>query len=225
MALELVIFDMDGTIVRYDGHFQSSWDALGAATGVGERWKELLKVYINQPDLYGEWFAKNCRCLEGKPVKPALEKILPPPYTPGFKQFCKYLKTREIKTGIISSGVNLVADYIKKEVGLDFVVVNELHIEDGTFLGTGIEHVPLAGKYKVVKETLSTLGIPSTSVAYFGDSYFDVPVWREMGYPFGVNLISKDLAAEVWEHFSNFRAALTFFRNTFPPKLPSPPIN
>ena len=29
VTIKAVIFDMDGTLVQYDGPFQSSWDAIG----------------------------------------------------------------------------------------------------------------------------------------------------------------------------------------------------
>ena len=34
--IEMIVFDMDGTIVQYDNRFKSSWHALFDAYGMGE---------------------------------------------------------------------------------------------------------------------------------------------------------------------------------------------
>ncbi|MBI4983544.1 haloacid dehalogenase-like hydrolase [Candidatus Woesearchaeota archaeon] len=93
--------------------------------------------------MYEEWFQKNCGILEGIPVELVCKQIFPPPYTPGLREFCAYLHKEKVKRGIVSSGVDLVASRIKKDMGLDFVIANELRVINGKFSGDGIEKVPL----------------------------------------------------------------------------------
>lgn len=92
MALELLLFDMDGTLVCYlESSFHSSWDALGFAAGKKEEWLKNVDYYYPRPELYEEWIQENCKLLKGISVGETLEKILPPPYLPGTKDFFSYI--------------------------------------------------------------------------------------------------------------------------------------
>ncbi|MBC7093134.1 hypothetical protein H5T53_03895, partial [Candidatus Bipolaricaulota bacterium] len=47
--IRAVLFDLDGTLVRYQGvAFESSWGAIGIAAGVGREWDALLARYRGQ---------------------------------------------------------------------------------------------------------------------------------------------------------------------------------
>src|SRR3989338_8975268 len=109
---DAVLMDMDGTIVRYESSsFHSSWDAMGEAAGMKEKWDQMLAYYYprsNDPKTYREWFDANCQTLKGVSVQSVSDKIFPPPYTPGFFEFCAYFTAQKIPIGIISSGVDLV---------------------------------------------------------------------------------------------------------------------
>ena len=51
--LDAVIFDLDGTLVRYHGvDFESSWGAVAAAAGVAERSQQLLRQYFPRKEAY-----------------------------------------------------------------------------------------------------------------------------------------------------------------------------
>ncbi|MBI2151415.1 HAD family phosphatase [Candidatus Woesearchaeota archaeon] len=212
MQLDLVIFDLDGTIVRYDGLFQSSWMGLGQALGLEKEWKELTDYYLPRKEIYSEWFTKQVATLRGLEVQPALDKILPPPYALGFMQFNDYLQERGIRRGIVSSGLSLVADYVKGQAGMEVALASELEIEEGFFTGYGLEHVHLHEKGRVVSEVIARLGVNPCRVAYFGDSEHDVPAWNAVSWPFGINLNKESLKDEVAEHFVDFEEALVFFR-------------
>lgn len=210
------MFDMDGTVVQYkQSKLLSSWGALGIAAGVNEEWNQLMDHYLSLPVLdqqYNEWFEKNCTCLAGKPVRPILEKILPPPYTPGFLEFCDYLSQQGVKKGLISGGINLVAEHIQKEASLDFILVPELHVSQGKFTGTGTVNVPLMSKGIFVKEKLAEYGLTRKQAAFFGDAFNDVPAWKEVDLPFGINARTEEGPLLLKENFQDFHAALKYLQ-------------
>lgn len=223
MSLKLVMFDMDGTIVQYkESRFQSTWGALGAAAGVNDEWDRLMNYYLSLPETeeyYNEWFEKNCKSLTGMLIQPILEKILPPPYTPGFLKFCDYLSRQGIKKGIISGGINLVAEFIQKEASLDFILVQELRVCNGRFTGRGRNNVPFLGKDILIRSKLQEYNFRKEEAAFFGDNFNDVSAWREVGMPLGMNLKHESCYPAVQSHFSDFHAALKYLqeRNLCPP--------
>ncbi|MEK6969188.1 MAG: HAD-IB family phosphatase [Nanoarchaeota archaeon] len=216
MSIKLVMFDMDGTIVQYkESKMLSSWGALGIAAGVNEEWDQLMNHYLSLPELdqqYNEWFEKNCRCLTDMLVQPILEQILPPPYTPGFLEFCNYLGQQGVKKGMISGGINLVAEHVQKEASLDFILVPEIYVSQGKFTGTGKINVPLMGKGIFVKEKLAEYGLTREQVAFFGDAFNDVPAWKEVDFPFGINARTEEGRLLLKENFQDFHEALKYVR-------------
>ncbi len=206
MITDLVLFDMDGTIVQYNsGSFQSSWDALGEAIGRKEEWDRLLRHYINKPAQYQEWFEENCRGLEGVQVESVKPVLFPPPYTPGFPECCAYLKGKGILLGLVSSGVDLVAKKIQQEVGLDFILINELLSDrKGRFTGRGRMNVHIGEKGELVKKILHQYGIRREATAFIGDHFNDIPAWQEVGYPLGMNLKDQRCYSQVKAHFTDF---------------------
>ena len=216
MKPELVLFDLDGTIVQYNhGSFQSSWDALGHAAGLEEEWQRLMQYYLPRPELYQEWCDRNCELLRGLPLAPIAEKIFPPPYTPGFLEFCDYLREQGIWKGLVSSGVDLVAKKVQQDADLDFIVVNEVHIHDGRFTGTGKINVGLQEKGALIQQILQDYGLLKEGVVFFGDHFNDIPAWQEVGLPLGINVKHESCYPHITRWFDDFYQARDYFRTEF----------
>ncbi len=213
MEIKLAIFDMDGTAVRYkNSTFQSSWDAIGIAAGMREEWMRLLDFYLPRPDLYNEWFDKNCELLAGKETAPVFEEIFPPPYAPGFIEMTGYLHENGVTTGILSSGVEVVAERVKNDAGMDFAIANKIYMGGGQFTGGGELVVPMSGKGKLVRQVMQEYRCRKKETAYFGDHFNDIPAWEEVGFPIGISLKDRSCYAAVHHHFPDFLRALGYLR-------------
>ena len=221
--------DMDGTAVQYEGSsFHSSWDAIGIASGKGEEWLKAGEQYYRnirecekkgEPEqakqLYIQWFDLNCQMLEGTEVENLKTQIFPPPYTPGFPEFCAYLEKAGILRGIVSSGVDLVADRIKEELNLEFAVANKLHLLEGKFSGSGEMDVPLWKKGELVAKVMQAYGVNSGEVAYIGDHENDVGAWEKVAWKLGMNLKRPELFFHVDEHFHDFHEVKEWLKSKF----------
>lgn len=221
--------DMDGTVVQYQGSsFHSSWDAIGIATGKREEWLKAGEQYYHNIQecekkreleqakyLYLEWFDLNCRMLEGTEVEKVKAQIFPPPYTPGFSEFCAYLEKTGIIRGIVSSGVDLVANRIKEELNLEFAVANKLHLRDGKFSGSGEMDVPLWKKGEIVTTVMHAYSIDSSEVAYIGDHENDVGAWEKVAWRLGMNLKLPELFFQVDEYFHDFHEVKGWLKSKF----------
>jgi len=185
--ISTVIFDLDGTLVRYHGvEFESSWGALAAAAGVQEASKALLAQYFPRPDVYEEWVRKDAALLAGVPVAKVAELLFPAPYADGVREAVKRL-AGEYRLGILSSGVDLVADWVREDLGLDFARANHLEISRGRFTGRSVTRVDLWSKDRALDALCAEEGIRVDEVCYVGDHVNDIPAMRRAGLAVAAN--------------------------------------
>lgn len=185
--IKAVIFDLDGTLVRYHGvEFESSWGAIAAAAGVQEASNRLLAEYLPQRDAYQEWVAKDAALLAGIPVARVIDLVFPPPYAKGVLTAVERLRG-DYRMGILSSGIDLVAEHVRDDLSLEFAFANRLLIEDGQFTGDSETVVDLWKKAEVMERIVSERGIALSEVCYVGDHMNDVPVMQIVGLGIAFN--------------------------------------
>ena len=191
--IRAIIFDLDDTLVRYRNvEFESSWGAIAAAAGKQEESEQILREFLPQRDAYEEWVERNAALLAGIPVEKITAKIFPPPYATCAREAMAAL--RGLYTlGILSSGVDLVADRARQELGLDFSIANRLLIEDGHFTGESETVVDLWKKADVMREIARQHELDLSEICFVGDHMNDVPVMRIVGLSIAVNPKDEEL--------------------------------
>ena len=192
--IELVVFDLDGTLVRYHGvEFESSWGAIAAAAGVREESERLLAEYLPRRDAYRRWVEEDAALLAGIPVSQVAAQIFPPPYARGVREAVDRLRGK-YRLGILSSGVDLVADYVKADLDLDFAFANRLLVEDGRFTGESELVVDLWSKDEVMRRIAAEYGVRLEEICFVGDHVNDIPVMRIVGLSIAMNSKDDDLS-------------------------------
>lgn len=204
--IRAVLFDLDGTLVRYRGAaFESSWGALGTAAGVAVQWDELLARYRGRVEEYPNWVRENAALLAGIPLAQVEGALFPPPYAPGVREAVAALKRDGYLLGIVSSGVNVVADRAREELGLAFAVANELLVADGRFTGEAVVRVGLADKRAAVEREMRRWGLALGEVAFVGDHLNDIPVFGAVGYAIAYAPKEPQVAAAAHAVVHHFR--------------------
>jgi len=212
--IKAVIFDLDGTLVRYHGvEFESSWGAIAAAVDKQEESTRLLSLYLEQHDAYTQWVAADAALLAGVPVYRVAKHIFPPPYAKGVLEAIMQL-SGVYRLGILSSGVSLVAERVREDLGLEFAVANRLIVEDGRFTGESETIVDLWKKAEVMREIATEKGLALAEICYVGDHMNDVPVMKIVGL--GIAFNPKDAELErVADHVIRDFAAIPELIATF----------
>jgi phosphoserine phosphatase len=185
--ISAVIFDLDGTLVRYRGaEFESSWGALATAAGVGAAASALLAEYLPKRDAYAEWVRKDAALLAGVPVSQVAAHLFPAPYAAGVRVAVERL-AGGYRLGILSSGVDLVANWVRDDLGLDFARANRLEVVDGRFTGRAVTCVDLWSKDRALEGVCAEQGLEVEDVCYVGDHVNDIPAMRRAGLAIAAN--------------------------------------
>ena len=193
-GIRAVVFDLDGTLVRYVGvEFESSWGAIALAAGVRDQSERLLREYLPRREAYAEWVRKDAKLLAGVSVADVADHIFPPPYAAGVRGAVERLRGRYL-LGILSSGVDLVADRVCAELGLDFALANHLTVDGGRFTGQSETRVDLWKKDAVLRELAAERGLAVSEICYVGDHSNDIPAMRIAGLSIAFNPKDAELA-------------------------------
>jgi phosphoserine phosphatase len=186
MAYKLVAFDLDGVLVDtisswvwVHDHFQVNND-------------HSLHAYLRGEIDYNEFMRKDIALWLSKQEKISIkdiERILSTaPLINGAKELLTELKEHDIKTAIISCGIDILANQIAGKLGIDYVIANGLKTDTDSFLtGEGILRIELADKGKPLKELLERNGIEKANSASIGNSYSDVGMFEVSGLGIAFN--------------------------------------
>ncbi|MFO7677407.1 MAG: HAD-IB family phosphatase [Thermoplasmatota archaeon] len=175
--IKLVFFDMDGVLVDSISSWKSIHDYFG--TSNQESVNEYLKGKINDLE-----FIKRDVLLwntNGSPTsKDVIKNILYTlPLMNGAEELISFLRREKIKTAIVSAGLDILAEKIAEELGIDYVFANGIkEDENGRLTGEGILQVQLTNKEKNVEQLSKKLNIAPEHCAAIGNSCFDVPMFE-----------------------------------------------
>ena len=183
--IELIVSDVDGTAVKYNNKpFYSSWDALADVLSKEQKkeWFSTRDEYLLKGNgFYREWFFKQVSSLRGVPVSDVEQILFPIPYTKGFREFFETLIG--VKTALLSAGVDIVAKKIVDDVGFNYLVVQNIGVENGFFNGKGIPFRDGLDKSGELLKLCEVARVSLDKVCYVGDTFSDISCLDLVGCP------------------------------------------
>ncbi len=184
--LELVVFDMDGVLTD----ILSSWKYIHDHFHTSN--EKSVDLYVKGKIDDKEFIRRDAELwrIDGKPLKKEkLEEILQDiPIMKGAKETVDFLKKNNIKTAIVSAGLDILANRIAEEIGIDFVYANGIRTDDQGYLnGDGIVGVKLRFKDETIVNISKKQNIKLNRIASIGNSCFDIPMFDVSGLSIAFN--------------------------------------
>ena len=140
--LKLVVFDLDGTLIRP----RSSWKYLHQKLGTWKKARLNAQLFYDKKITWEEWANRDAELWKGARVD-EVERIAGRcPLTPGAKKTIHRLREQNFALAIISGGLSLFAERVGDELGITNVFANKLSSRDGTLTGEVINSVTQANK-------------------------------------------------------------------------------
>lgn len=176
----LVVFDMDGVLADTI----SSWVFVHQRFGVNN--DDSLYAYLRGEidDLefirrdIGLWKSKEPGVTSER-IRDILEGV---PLMPGAPETMSRLRGLDVKTAIVSAGIDLLSQRIAEELKMDYHIANGLETDPhGRLSGRGILRVKLTDKGDAVMEASENFGVRQADVVAVGNSKYDISMFRKAG--------------------------------------------
>ena len=183
--IKLVVFDMDGTIIEP----RSSWAMIHDYFGTDNT--EMLQMYINHKISDKEfvkadiklWNSKSDVPVNEQYINSILDKAKP---RRGARELITSLNEANIKTIILSGGIQYLADKWAKEWNMDDALANDL-IDDENGNLTAIIKSSGHNKGPVMEKMIEKYNFNKNEIAAVGDTVVDIPTFERAGLSIAVN--------------------------------------
>ena len=182
LEVKLAAFDLDGTVLEHN----SSWVAIHRHFGTEHNGAASLRLYTEGKIDYREFMRRDISSWPKGVAKEEIVSILSNyrvrREAPGvFSE----LRSRGIKTALVTSGIDILARDVAADLGIDHWVANGLRFDKNRkLLPKGVGRVDPTRKDVAYQKLLSKVGIPSKKTIAVGDTIYDLAFLKSAGMGF-----------------------------------------
>lgn len=187
--LRLVVFDVDGTLIKVG----SIWRFLHEELDTEARSKESMELFYQGKITYSEWAKFDVSLWRNQSLKKIRRLVDEIPYVDGAKEVIEILKENNVKVVLLSAGLSLLGERIEKELNVDYSLSNELIVKDGLLTGDIKVNVCLDNKVKALNQILQRLNIKAEECCAVGDDESLIPLFQEVGLGIAFNPCSEEV--------------------------------
>ena len=203
----LIVLDMDDTVVDTE-----VINELAKMAGVEKEVKAITAAAMEGKMEFKEALTKRVGLLKGLPVKKIYEFRSRIPIVPGALEVISELKKTGFVTVLMTGSFDIVANYVGKKLGFDYVFANKLMVKNGKLTGE-VKGKVLSpeSKLELLKKIAKKEHIPLEECAAVGDGANDLLIIKNAGLGIGFNpkkLIKKE--ADAFVNVKDLKVLLAF---------------
>lgn len=181
--LKLVVFDVDGTLIRP----YSSWQQLHKHLGTWNRSKGYAERFHQRNITYEEWAQLDASLWKNQPLQRVQQIINSIPYVDGTREVITTLRTAGFKVVLLSAGLSLTTERINREIGIDDSFANDLIVKNGLLTGEVKINVSFNNKDKALRPILHRFNVKINECAAVGDDTTMIPLFEKAGFRIAFN--------------------------------------
>ena len=187
---KLVVFDLDGTLTTERSIWEYIHVKLGKWYGYAE---EYQRRFLQGKISYRRFCELDAQVWRGMRVDQLRDIIRTVPFNPGVDELTSLLKDLGLKLTLISSGLDVLSEWVEEKYGFDYGVSNRLLHEDGILSGEVEIKVHYDRKAEWVRNIMDMFGVRSDEIIAIGDSAGDMEMFEMAGFSISFNSSSAEL--------------------------------
>jgi phosphoserine phosphatase len=163
---------MDGTVLEHN----SSWVAIHRHYGTEQKGAASLRLYTEGKIGYREFMRRDISSWPKGVTRSDIVSILSEyRLRRDAPRVFEELRTRRIRTALITSGIDILAKEVAEDLGIDYWLANGLRFDSrGFLLPNGVGRVDPTRKDVAHRRLLSKLGISRDKTIAVGDTIYDL---------------------------------------------------
>ncbi len=166
----LVVMDVDSTLIQ-----DEVIELVARRAGCEDEVRDVTEAAMRGELDFAESLRARVALLEGVPATALADVREEVRLTPGARTLCRTLKRLGYRIAVVSGGFTHVVAPLAAELGIDYVLANELEIVDGRLTGRVLgDIVDRAGKAEALRRFAADSGIPLSQTVAIGDGANDV---------------------------------------------------
>jgi len=185
---KLVVFDVDGTLMK-----SFSWQCLHESLGTWNRGRKYFEQFFHGEITYEEWARLDAALWKGRPLEKIQQIVDTMPYTDGAREVLTTLRRKGFKVVLLSAGLSLVTERIRKEIGVDAALANELIVKNGFLTGEVKVNVSFHNKDEALNSILKKFNAGMNNCIAVGDDETLISLFKKAGLAIAFNPRSKNV--------------------------------
>lgn len=181
--IKAVFFDLDGVLTCEE----SVWSFLHLKLGTSRKAEVYRGMYWRGEIDYERWAFLDAALWKGVPLHVVTKLVEGIPYTKGAFETISELRRLGIKSVVISSGLSVLSDKVKVDLGLDYAISNDLIVMGGVLTGEVKVNVTDRNKGLLLRDIANRLSIDCSECAAVGNDDVDIPLLKEAGLSIAFN--------------------------------------
>lgn len=190
MAIKVAFFDCDGTLTQV----KSSWEYLHRRLNIWDNNADHYQALFRAGKIdYYEFCRRDALLWRGLSVAKVMEVLFDIPYQPDSFDTIRALRKRGVVTVILSTGLSLLVNKVRQDLGIDLSLSNELLSEKDRLTGEIRINVDYNRKDRIVTTVLKQMGLDRKEACAIGDGEGDAGMFEAVGLSVGFHL-EQDLS-------------------------------
>ena len=185
---KLVVFDVDGTLMK-----SFSWQCLHEALGTWNRGRKYFEQFFHGEITYERWARLDAALWKGRPLEKIQQIVDTMLYTDGAREVLTTLRRKGFKVVLLSAGLSLVTERIRKEIDVDAALANELIVKNGCLTGRVKVNVSFNNKDEALHSILKKFNAEMNDCIAVGDDETLIPLFEKVRLAIAFNPRSKNV--------------------------------
>jgi HAD superfamily PSPase-like hydrolase len=206
--IKLAAFDLDGTVLEHN----SSWVAIHKHFGTEHIGAASLRLYTEGRIDYREFMRRDIASWPKGVRRDEIERILSEyKIRREAPKVFEELRARGIQTALVTSGIDILARDVARDLEINHWVANGLKFDKGgLLLPKGVGRVDPTRKDRAYKKLLRRLGVSPKSTIAVGDTIYDLAFLKSAALGFMLahstrvsdpEIIHIDRLTQILDHF------------------------